>query len=373
MKTARVKPAFIILAALFILFIPHAAFAETETEQKILEDATDEIIIKGADFDFKEEAESIAFGKKSFDAGSIMSHLSNVFFSFFKENIDILARLAVLCVFSGILSALPEANSGQVSYIALLALIFSIAFKVLENSLTLAETTIDNLLIFMQSLIPSVFMLSHGESSALGLSFQPALFTCIQVVVYVSKECFLPSIMFSSILSVINTMTARFHITKLLETLNLFIKWGLGLLMTVYVALLAICGFSGAIQAGAISKTVKYAIASFIPMVGGVLAESAESVLLSMSMIRNSIGITGIIALLSLCASPLLNLLATSVVFRLTASISEPAADKRIIKLISGLSSSISLIFSILLAVCVMFIISIAMLMSLTNFPQMMR
>ena len=49
---------------------------------------------------------------------------------------------------------------------------------------------------------------------------------------------------------------------------------------------------------GGISKTVKYAIASFIPMVGGVLAESAESVLLSMSLIRNSVGITGIIALL---------------------------------------------------------------------------
>ena len=373
MIALRVKPAFIITVILVLLSVPCSVFAETSVEQKMLFDATNEIIIKEADFDFHEKAEAVAHGENPFQPESILPLLTDLFFRFFKDNLGLLIKLTILCIFSGIVSALSETDNSQVSYIAMLALVFSIAFDILKNSLTLAETTIDNLLIFMQSLLPSVLMLASKGMSALTVSFQPALFASIQTIVYVSKEWFLPMILFTSVLSAINSMTARFHITKLLETCNLFIKWGLGLLMTVYVALLAICGFSGATQAGAISKTVKYAIASFIPMVGGVLAESAESVLLSMSLIRNAVGITGIIAVLFLSVTPLLNLLATSVIFRLVASIAEPASDKRIIKLVSGFASSISLIFSILLAVCVMLIISIAMLISLTNFAQMMR
>ncbi|MBE7028103.1 MAG: hypothetical protein E7407_03605 [Ruminococcaceae bacterium] len=373
MITLRVKPALIITLIIFLLTVPYSVFAETNAEQKMLSDATNEIIIKGADFDFQENAEAIAYGENPFKAENIMSRLIDLFLKFFKDNLGLLIKLTVLCIFSGIVSALSETDSSQVIFIAMLALVFSIAFDILKNSLVLAETTIDNLLIFMQSLLPSVLMLSSKGMSALSVSFQPALFASIQSIVFISKEWFLPMILFTSVLSAINSMTARFHITKLLQTCNLFIKWGLGLLMTVYVALLAICGFTGAIQAGAISKTVKYAIASFIPMVGGVLAESAESVLLSMSLIRNAVGITGIVAVLFLSVTPLLNLLATSVVFRLVVSIAEPASEKRIIKLLSGFASSISLVFSILLAVCVMLIISIAMLISLTNFVTVMR
>lgn len=373
MKILRARPAVIIYVFLLLLFIPQNIFAQTEINEKILHDATDDIILKGTNFDFQEKAKAITQGENALESENIFEGIINLFFKFLKENLGLLIKLAVLCVFSGIISVLSEGDSSKVSYISILALVFSIAFDILKNSLILAETTIDNLLIFMQSLIPSVLMLSSGDAPALAVSFHPALFACIQTIVYISREWFLPMIMFTSVLSAINSMTVRFHITKLLETCNLFIKWGLGLLMTVYIALLSIHGFSGALQAGTISKTVKYAIASFIPMVGGVLAESAESVLASMSLIRNAIGISGILATLSLSLTPLLNLLAVSVIFRLVASITEPASDQRIIKLISGFASSISLIFSILLAVCVMLIISIAMLLSLTNLPQMMR
>lgn len=373
MNILRAKPA-VLLLIVFLLFLnPYISYAEAEIHDKILSDATEDIKLSGTDFDFYEKAQAITKGEQAIETEGIFNKLLNIFLKFFKENISLLIRLGALCVFSGIISAISEPDGSQVSYLALLSLVFSIAFDVLKNILIICQTTIDNLLIFMQSLLPSVLMLSQSDAHAFVISFSPALFTCIQAIVYISKECFLPMIMFSAVLSAINSMTTHFHITKLLETCNLFIKWALGLLMTVYVALLTICGFSGAIQSGAVSKTVKYAIASFIPMVGGVLSESAESVLLSMSTIKNTIGLTGILAVVSLSVSPLLNVLSVSVIFRLIASITEPASDKRIIKLVSGFSSSVSLVFAILLAVCAMFIISIAMLLSLSNFPQMMR
>jgi len=373
MKILRVKPAIAVIVTVFLLCLNIQASAESEPKERILNDVTENINLADSDFDFYEETEKIANGENSTDVSNVISDIFSLFFSAFKENLHLLIKIAALCIFSGVINAITGEDASQLSFLACLILVTALAVDVLKNVLLSAETTIDRLLIFMQSLIPSIAMLSTGAENTFAVSFHPALFASIQTIIYACKEWFLPMILFTSALAVVNSMTARFHLTKLLETCRLFIKWGLGLLMTLYVALLGIHGFGGAIQAGAMSKTVKYAIASFVPTVGGVLAESAESVLTSMQLIKSSVGIAGIMAIFAITLSPLLNILATSVVFRLSASLSEPAADKRIIKLVSDFASSVSLIFSILLAVCAMFIISVAMLLTLTNMSQTMR
>ena len=377
MKLRRARPASVMLFLFLCLFLtflfPLCSSAEDATKEKILTDVTEDIRLEGTDFNFYEKAEAVLNGEAIVGSERVVFSIFNMFFSMLKENFHLLTKIAALCIFSGVLGAITGEDTSQLGFLVCLVLITSMAINVLKNVLLSAETTIDNLLIFMQSLIPSVSMLSAGAENAFSISFHPALFAAMQTVIYTCKHWFLPMILFVSVLSVINSMTARFHITKLLETCRLFIKWGLGLLMTIYVALLGIQGFSGAMQAGALSKTAKYAIGTFIPMVGSVLAESAESVLASIYLIRNAVGIAGMIAILSLTASPILNILSTSVIFRLAASLSEPVADKRITKLISDLAGSVSLIFSILLAVSAMFMISIAMLLSITNIPQMMR
>lgn len=370
MKLLRVRPAYILIFIVFLSFflLPNAiVYAENQTYERILTDATDEIKVNDTNFNFRKQTESIINGEYTHDTSGIFSQIINLFFSALKENFHLLTKISALCIFSGILSAISGDEASQVGFLACLVLITSLSVDVLKNILILAETTIDNLLIFMQSLIPTISMLTSGAQSTFAITFHPSLFVAIQVITYACKEWFLPMILFVSVLSVINSMTAKFHITKLLETCRLFIKWGIGLLMTIYVALLGISGFGGAVQASTMSKTVKYAIVNFIPMVGSVLAESAESVLSSMYLIKNAVGITGILAVLAITLMPILNILATSVIFRLAASICEPTADRRITKLISDFAGNVSLVFSILLAVCAMFIISIAMLLSLTN------
>jgi len=365
MKRIRVKPVrcfFVMLICIFVFC--GVACAETE-EEKILEKVTENIKVEGSDFDFFEESKEIFTGNTDAKNG-IFSKILNLLFSSFKENLGLLTKLAALCIVSGIIGVLAGEQASSLCFLACLILITSIAVTVLKNILETAEITIDNLLVLMQSLLPAISMLSLGAEASFIQTFHPSLFASMQVIIFACKEWFLPMTLFVSVLSVINSMTTHFHITKLLETCKLFIKWGLGILMTVYVAFLGIYGFAGAVSAGAVSKTVKYAIGNFIPMVGGVLAESAESVLSGLYLIKSTVGITGVLAILSIAVLPLLNVLATSVVFRLTSSICEPAADKRIITIISDLAGNVSLVFSILLMVCVMFVISIAMLLSVT-------
>jgi len=107
---------------------------------------------------------------------------------------------------------------------------------------------------------------------------------------------------------------------------------------------------------------VKYALCNFIPLVGGVLAESAEAVIASIRTIRGAVGIAGALAALSLCVAPLVKMLVVSVLYRFAAGVAEPATDQRIVRLLMDLSGNITLILTIVLMVSVMFIISVAML-----------
>ncbi len=373
MKTRWAAPIRICLFVIVIFITSSFSATAQSINEDILKGVADTIDLSGTNFDFYDEAHKIVTGKSSFDANNIFSEIINLLFSEIKENLHLLTKVAALCIISGMLGVIVGEDASQVCFLACLILITTMSVTVLKNVIGTAEVAIDNLMIFVQSLLPAISALGLGSNMTSAISFHPSLFISIQIIIFACRQWFLPMTLFISVLSVINSMTSHFHITKLLETCRLFIKWGLGILMTIYIAFLGICGFGQAVQAGAVSKTVKYAICNFIPMVGGVLSESAESVLSGLYLIKNAVGIAGILAILAIVIGPLFNVLATSIIFRLAASICEPAADKRVTKVISDLAGNVSLVFSILLMICVMFIISIAMLLTLSSIPIMMR
>ena len=73
------------------------------------------------------------------------------------------------------------------------------------------------------------------------------------------------------------------------------------LLFTVYLSVVRV--ISGAVD-GTTVKVAKTAISGVVPVVGGIIAEASETVLLGAGMLRNTIGIFGMLAILAACAYP---------------------------------------------------------------------
>ena len=104
-------------------------------------------------------------------------------------------------------------------------------------------------------------------------------------------------------------------------------------------------------------KLSKFAASNLIPVVGGILAESVETVMNCSVVIKNSVGVVGIIAVVLTALMPILKICAILIIFRLSAAVAEPVSDAKIITCISRLADSISVLFSMLAAVTVMFVI----------------
>lgn len=361
------KSAVVLFVIFFMICGGGRAYADAGRAEEILEDTLHQMAaVEVPHFDFAGTAESLYEGRQPFGLGSVLGSLGDMLFSAVSDHISLLIKILVLSILAGVLcnlqQSLPGENVAEISFLACLAVIAGLSAGMVSELMEQALTTIDSLLLFMQSMLPAVGGLSVSANSAVLSGFYPALFLSMQSFTLLCKNVFLPFIMMITALSVVNAMSNRFHITRLIEFTQQTVKWGMGILLTVYVGLLSLRGIAVTVTGGVAGRTVKYALCNFIPLVGGVLAESAEMVIASVRTIRGAVGVSGVLAIISLCAAPLCKMFAVSVLYKFAAGIAEPATDKRIIKLLTDFSGQITLILIIVLMVCVMFIISVAML-----------
>lgn len=354
---------------LFFACLPCLAFAqEDDPKQAIWQDVSSSInAIYAPGFNFSETAEQVANGKINVRLDNIVNLIISMLGDEVKGNANLIIKVLALAVLAGALCNLqPNAADGvaNICFLACLAAIAGLSVTLIAGLAETAASAMDTMLLFIASIMPVMSSLSVTLGATAG--FHAGLFLAMQIFVTLCRNVFLPLIMVITALSVANALSGRFGLSRLLEAMRQCIKWGLGLLLTVFVGLLGIQSFSTGAATGIAGKTVKYALGNFVPLVGSVLADSAEAVYGSMRIIRGAIGITGILALLSLCCLPLFKVLANAFLYRLAAGIAEPATDKRIVDLLVDLSGNITLIFSILLMTVVMFIISLALLCLLT-------
>ena len=64
---------------------------------------------------------------------------------------------------------------------------------------------------------------------------------------------------------------------------------------------------------------------------GKILGDSIDTVLGSAVVLKNAIGVVGIIVIISICAIPVLKLALLSITYSIAAALCEPIADKKIV------------------------------------------
>lgn len=137
------------------------------------------------------------------------------------------------------------------------------------------------------------------------------------------------------------------------------IGWALGVLLGLFTAYLSI---SGAIAGAVDEQTVRAAksvVSTAVPVVGGILAEAAESVLAGAGVLRAMIGAFGALAVLSLCLLPFLRLGSQYLVYQLAVFVANAAGPKKMGKLLSMLGDAFALVLAMTGASALILIISL--------------
>lgn len=137
-----------------------------------------------------------------------------------------------------------------------------------------------------------------------------------------------------------------------------FLTWSLKTVLTVFTAYLGITGvISGTTDAAAL-KATKTAISAFVPVVGGVLSDASESVLVSASLVKNSVGIYGIYAIAAIFLKPFLKISLHYILLRVSGAICAMFTPEGISELVEDFSSTLGMLLGLTGALCVILFIS---------------
>lgn len=124
---------------------------------------------------------------------------------------------------------------------------------------------------------------------------------------------------------------------------------------------------------GITMKGIKTATSTFVPVVGKALGDSVDTVLGATSLIKNAVGIVGVIVIIGICIIPIVKLTILSILYSITAAVSEPLADTKIVKMLSNISGTFKVLLGIMFFVSALLIIGIAIILKVSNASIMYR
>ena len=177
----------------------------------------------------------------------------------------------------------------------------------------------------------------------------------------------IPLIMVSTTLAIVNNFSDKVHISRLSKFINSTVLWLLGILLTVFVCILSIEGTLSSSVDGLTAKTAKVAVSTFIPVVGKVIGDTVDSVIGCANLLKNAVGAIGLIVLFGIVIVPIIKIAIMWAIIKIIAAFCETIADEKIVKLFDALADSYKVLFGILIAVSVMFIIGITLVLRITN------
>ncbi len=322
------------------------------------------------DFDLRNTIKAIVSGKWKPDLNNLWDIILKGFFSQFMLSISILIEIiayALLCAFVANLqhNLSDGSGSGEAAYLACYMLVAAVCvrcFLVLSDT---AARTLDDLVNFIFAIYPVLFTLTASSGGFLTSTvFAPLLLAAAQFVIIAIKQVFLPLLMIATALSLADNISGKFGVGRIVSLIKTVIKWSMGIMLTLFVGLASIQGLIAPIADGIAFKTSKFALSNTIPVVGSILADSFDFILGCTVLLKNAVGVAGVIIIAIIVFTPVLRIIAQGLILRLSAALIEPVSDPRIVKCIWDLSEAVSMIFAMLATASLMFIINIAIIIS---------
>lgn len=238
----------------------------------------------------------------------------------------------------------------------------------------LIKDTIQNLVGFSHTLIPILITLMMTTGNITSASVvQPILLFLITFIGNIITTILLPLTLIGTALSIISKISDRVQIGKLSKYFKSTTVWVLGVTLTLFVGILSLEGTLSSSVDGITAKTAKVAVSNFIPVVGKILGDAVDTVIGCSNILKNAVGIVGVIIVIGICIVPIIKLTILMATYYLVSAVCEPIADEKIISLLSQIGDTFKILLAMLSAISVMLIIGITLVIKISNSGLMYR
>ena len=278
-----------ILLLLIIICIPTISLAQTETieQSEILESQQKTLNISS----FIEEAKKYSSNvykyidfnelfnyeiKGNINNKTIINDILKILGKEIVGSVAVIGSIILIIIIHSIFKSLSEGlenkTISQITYYIQYILIVTLIMTNFSNILIMIKESIQNLVGFMNNLIPILItlMLTTGNIVSANL-MQPIILFIITFIGNFITTIIIPLVLIATALGIISKISDKIQIDKLSKFLKSSVVWILGVILTIFVGLISVEGSLSSSVDGITAKTTKAAVSSFIPVVGKIL------------------------------------------------------------------------------------------------------
>ena len=385
----------ILLISLFSIFTPMATFCVESSTVEISEDLNNSIIEELNEIDFsglngiveefqnsstnifsidniKSKIYSIISGENAVSYSSFFASIFSIFLELIVKYLPMLSLIVAIGVISNLLNGIKskfneKSTSGLIHLVCFLAVVVLTIGMISSISKT-SINSINSMVSQMNAIFPILLtlMIGIGASASAGV-FQPIVAIISTYVADFFAYLILPLFMASFVFGIINNLSDSIKLDKFNSFISSLFKWCVGLVFTLFFAVFTIQGISAGTFDSLSIRTTKYTIKSYIPIMGGYLSDGMDLILSSTILIKNAVGLVGVLMIISTILSPLLEIVVFSLLLKLASAILQPMGNNKTSNFLMSTSKSITMLSTCIIAVGFMYLISVGLVMTTSN------
>lgn len=369
-----------LLALIMIISIPLFAFAEDKEE---FDEKKYNECLSNYDLSCFEELDSDTYsllqslGLTDFDYNTIVNFSFRDFFNTLKDSVKGSAEtpiksclmIFIFIVFSSLFQSFKATlNNDDMSslYSTASALIIAVVLAMkMKGTISLACTTISVCADFIYAFVPvfCVIVATSGNTIT-AFSTNSLLLFLAQTLNYISKNVFIPLSNCFLAIGICSGIRSELNLRSFIAVMKRYITSAISVCSATFVTILSIKTAVSARADVLGLRSMRFAINTVVPVIGGAISEGLLSIQTYSSLIRSSVGVVGIIAVALVFLPAIIEVALWRLFLSLTSVVSDVFGDSSVSFVLRSFCDAMLIMNVILILSMVTTIISIGILVA---------
>lgn len=274
------------------------------------------------------------------------------------EAAGICVSLIAIMLFTSIVQSFSGVAKIAVALVS--TLVVSMLLIQPTNSLIhLGIETVESLSEYGKLLLPVMTAAMAAEG---GVTTSAALYTGTVIfntfLSSIISKLIIPMVYVYIVLCVANSAIGNDVLQSLRDFVKWLMTWCLKITLYLFTGYIGVTGvISGTTDAAAV-KAAKLALSGFVPVVGSIISDASEAILVSAGVMKNAVGIYGFLVIAALWIGPFLRIGFQYILLKITSAVCSVFGTKESISLIRDFSGVLGLLLAMTGTVCLLLLIS---------------
>lgn len=322
--------------------------------------------------DVKATLRALVNGQSEDFFGKLLGLLAGTLGRYFAGFMPSFVTIIVICLLKNMLGNLTGNFAGgsttEVVHIVCYCAVIIVLMTGIASVISTVTETIALLVSFSRAIFPILLtLLSMLGGATTVATYTPLMAVLSGLIMKIITAVIVPAFIATIVFSVVGNISKNVKLDKLTKVIKSASTWLIGIVFGLFATFLTVQGITGGVVDKFGFNVAKFALSSYVPVLGGYLSDGFDLLSTSLVLVKNAVGYTGAVILICIVLFPLVKVVIFTLTLRLTSAIVEPIGDTRMSGLLHTVANNMSLLVTALAGVAFLFYILLMLFIGSCN------